>query len=620
MNKILSSGTRPAGRSSQSLIAKLIGAACGFALAASASAAVQPVTTQGNQVLFGGKTGSISGNSMYWSIWGPEKYYNANVVKWLKDDWSSDVVRAAMAVDEAGGYLQDPGTQKARVKALVDAAIANDMYVIIDWHSHHAERNTAAAAAFFKEMAQTYGNVNNVIFEIFNEPWDDVQWSSTIKPYANTVIPAIRNTGANNLIVVGTRAWSQRVDEAANDPITGYANIAYTLHFYAGSHGQYLRDWAQTALNKGLPLFVTEWGSVNADGNGGVAYNETAAWVAFMKANNISNANWALSDLSEGSAALTPGASTSGGWSSNQLTASGALAKDIISHWPSPTPGPISSCAEVTLPNTIQAEAYCDMSGIKTENTSDTGGGQNVGYIDTGDWLKYDVNIPAAGTYTVSYRVAAAAAGGVIQLENAGGTPVYGTVNVPATGDWQNWTTVSHTVQLPAGKQSLGLAAKIGGFNINWIKVESSGSSSSGSSSSSPNTTPIATIQAESFSQMSGIQTEGTSDVGGGLNVGYIDAGDWLSYAGTPITIPETGTYTVEYRVASAVGGGILSFEEAGGSPSYTTVSLPNTGGWQNWTTVKSTITLTAGVHKFGLKANAGGWNINWLSITKGVK
>jgi endoglucanase len=127
-------------------------------------------------------------------------------------------------------------------------------------------------------------------------------------------------------------------------------------------------------------------------------------------------------------------------------------------------------------------------------------------------------------------------------------------------------------------------------------------------------------VQAESFSQMSGVQTEGTSDAGGGLNVGYIDAGDWISYAGTPITIPETGTYTVEYRVASAVGGGSLSFEEAGGAPSYSTLALPNTGGWQTWTTVKSTITLTAGVHKFGIKANNGGWNINWFSITKGVK
>jgi endoglucanase len=623
MNKILSQWMRSAGRLSHNKT--LISAACGMALAISADAAVQPITTQGNQVLFGGQPRSVSGNSLFWDIWGFEKYYNGSTVGWLASDWKSKLVRAAIAVEEGGAdsVLANPGLHKARVKAVVDAAVANDMYVIIDWHTHHVGGNiTNAAISFFTEMAQTYKNTPNVIFEIFNEPWNDVYWDSQIKPYALQVIPAIRNTGAKNLIIVGTRSWSQEVGEAAANRITGYENIAYTLHFYAGSHGQWLRDKAKGALDSGIPLFVTEWGSVNADGNGGVNSGETWAWVDFMKKNNISNANWAVSDKAEGASALTPNTGASG-WTNNQLTASGALAKDIISHWPQaggsdnpPNPG----CAEVALPNTIQAEAYCDMSGVKTESTLDTGGGSNVGYIETGDWMKYDVDIPTAGTYTVSYRVAAAASGGVIQLEKAGGTPVYGTVNVSGTGGWQTWTTVSHTVQLPAGKQSLGIAAKIGGFNLNWIKVEGPGSSSSGSSSSSSNTTPIATIQAESFSQMSGIQTEGTSDAGGGLNVGYIDAGDWISYAGTPISIPETGTYTVEYRVASAVGGGSLSFEEAGGVPSYTTVQLPNTGGWQTWTTVKSTITLTAGTHKFGIKANAGGWNINWLSITKGVK
>ncbi|MYW05815.1 cellulase family glycosylhydrolase, partial [Streptomyces sp. SID3343] len=87
-------------------------------------------------------------------------------------------------------------------------------------------------------------------------------------------------------IVVGTPNWSQDVDVAANDPITGYANIAYTLHFYAGTHGQSLRDKATAALNKNIPLFVTEWGSVNADGGGGVATSEANAWMTYLKANN----------------------------------------------------------------------------------------------------------------------------------------------------------------------------------------------------------------------------------------------------------------------------------------------------------------------------------------------
>ncbi|RYY77363.1 MAG: endoglucanase [Gammaproteobacteria bacterium] len=298
------------------------------------AAAVPAITTSGNKVLFGGQPGSISGNSLFWSNtgWGGEKYYTGQTVSWLKSDWKSNVIRASMGVDDDGGYLTD-SSNKTRVTTVVDAAIANDMYAIIDWHSHHAEQYQSQSIAFFKEMASKYGNTNNVIYEIYNEPLQ-ISWSGVIKPYAQAVIAAIRSIDPDNLIIVGTPSWSQDVDVAANDPITGYANIAYTLHFYAGTHGQYLRDKASTALSRGIPLFVTEWGSVGASGDGAVATSETNAWVSFMKANNISNANWALNDKAEGASALVSGASANGGWSSSQLTASGALAKSITSGWP----------------------------------------------------------------------------------------------------------------------------------------------------------------------------------------------------------------------------------------------------------------------------------------------
>jgi endoglucanase len=587
---------------------KTLGGIALLGCVASASA-VAPITTKGSKLLFGGVEGSISGNSMYWDIWGPEKYYNADVVKWLKNDWSSDIVRAAMAVDEEGkyGYKYHADTHKARVKTIVDAAVANNMYVIIDWHSHYAHLQRDAAVGFFREMAETYKNSPNVIFEIYNEPLA-VSWSNDIKPYAVAVIDAIRGTGANNLVVVGTPSWSQRVDEAANDPLSDKTNIAYTLHFYAGTHGQWLRDKASYALSKGIPLFVTEWGSVNADGNGGVNYGETDAWVAFMKANKISNANWALSDLNEGSAALTPGASINGGWSDSQLTASGKKAKDIIFHWPSL--GIETLCTRVSLPGTIQAENYCNMKGILKEPTKDEGGGENVGYIDAGDWMSYDVDIAASGTYNVSYRVASKVGGGSIQLEKAGGTPTYGpSLSVGQTGDWQNWMTISYKVTLNAGQQTIAISAPAGGYNINWIKVERDGDIITPSS---------LTIQAESFAVMSGVQTQATTDVGGGLNVGYIDAGDWMSYTGTSLNVPTTASYTVEFRVASQNGTGSFTFEEAGGNPAYTTVTVPSDShGWQDWKTVSKTITLNAGTHKFGIKANSGGWNINWFRITK---
>jgi aryl-phospho-beta-D-glucosidase BglC (GH1 family) len=303
-------------------------------LSAAAQGAVAPLSTHGNKVLIGGQPGSVSGNSFFWSNsgWGGERFYNAQAVGWLKNDWNAGIVRAAMGVDAPGGYLAD-ASNKQRVVTLVDAAIANDMYVIIDWHSHHAEQYRAQAVAFFQDMARTYGHRDNVIYEIYNEPLD-VSWADTLKPYAEAVIAAIRAIDPDNLIVVGTPHWSQDVDVVAADPITGYANIAYALHFYAGTHGQPLRDKAQVALDKGVPLFVTEWGTVNANGDGAVAEGETAAWMAFLKANHISNVNWSITDKAEGAAALVPGASAAGGWTDAQLTASGAHVRTIVRSWP----------------------------------------------------------------------------------------------------------------------------------------------------------------------------------------------------------------------------------------------------------------------------------------------
>jgi endoglucanase len=575
---------------------------------ASSAFAVEPLSVNGNKILAGGQIASFAGNSLFWGNngWGGEKYYNAGTIGWLKRDWKSNIVRAAMGVEESGGYLQDPAGNKAKVKAVVEAAIANDMYVIIDWHTHHAEQYRDQAIGFFQEMARTYGNNPHVIYEVYNEPLQ-ISWSNTIKPYAEAVAGAIRAIDPDNLIIVGTPQWSQHVDDASRDPITRFKNIAYTLHFYAGSHGQYLRDWAQTALNNNAALFVTEWGSVDASGDGGVNYGETNAWVDFLKRNQISHANWALNDKAEGASALVGGANPNGGWASNQLTASGTLARDIIRNWGGTPPPPPPPCSTVSVPGLVQAESYCQMSGIQLEPTSDADGGQNVGYIDNGDWLTYSVDVKTAGSYKVSYRVASAVGGGMIQLEQAGGGTAFGTLAVPNTGGWQNWSTISHNVTLAAGKQSIAMLAKAGGFNLNWIKLE-------GGDLPPPPPGGI-TIQGEDYLVMSGVKLEATSDAGGGQNVGYIDSGDWMSYPA--VSIAASGLYTVEYRVASLAGGGSLQLEEAGGAPVYGTVSIPATGGWQTWATVKHTVNLSAGSHKFGIKANSGGWNLNWLRVTK---
>ncbi|WP_024461047.1 glycoside hydrolase family 5 protein [Marinimicrobium sp. LS-A18] len=300
----------------------------------SALADVAPLTTKGNQVLIGGSTGSIAGPSLFWSNdgWGGDKFYTAGAVKTVAEDWNAELVRAAMGIETPGGYLESPESNLTKIRTVVDAAITNDLYVIIDWHSHHAEDHPDSAVAFFTKMAEEYGEHPNVIYEIYNEPLD-VSWTDTLKPYAVQVIEAIRAVDPDNLIVMGTPNWSQDVDVAAESPITGFQNIAYALHFYAGTHTESLRDKARDALDKGLPLFATEWGTVNANGDGDVAKAQTEIWMDFFKEHNISHANWALNDKEEGASALVVGASPEGDWSEKDYTASGRYARDIIRQW-----------------------------------------------------------------------------------------------------------------------------------------------------------------------------------------------------------------------------------------------------------------------------------------------
>lgn len=279
---------------------------------------------------------SLAGPSLFWGNkgWRADGFYHRQSLAYAKDDWGASIVRIAMGVDEKGGLLDDYEGRLQKVHEVVNAAIDLGIYVIIDWHSHHAEDHLQEAVAFFSLMAQTYGAHDNVIYEIYNEPLRDVSWSTVIKPYALSVIAAIREHDPDNLIVVGTPTWAQDVDDAADDPITEYSNIVYTLHFYAGTHGQELRDKAQYALNKGIPLMVTEWGTVDADGNGAVDYAETLRWLRFMKDNHLSHCNWSFHNKEEGASAFKPGTGFSGPWTDKDLTASGRFVKSIIRNWP----------------------------------------------------------------------------------------------------------------------------------------------------------------------------------------------------------------------------------------------------------------------------------------------
>ncbi len=270
------------------------------------------------------------------------------------------------------------------------------------------------------------------------------------------------------------------------------------------------------------------------------------------------------------------------------------------------TAAPAAAVTTYAIPGAVEAEGYASMSGVAQENTLDAGGGYDVGWIDNGDWMKYNVNVATAGSYTVSFRVAASAAGGQIQLQNASGVAL-ATVTVPASGSYQTWETVTATAALAAGAQTLIVkSVAAGNWNINWIQFAAA---SSGSSSSTPSIP--GTILAPSYVLMTGVGTETTSDVGGGTDLGWIDDGDWMNYT---VNVTKAGVYTVSFRVATPNNNASLQLLSNGYV--VANVLLPNTGAYQSWQTVTTTANLGAGVQTLQVKStSAVGWNFHYMTF-----
>lgn len=232
------------------------------------------------------------------------KYANKNIFEDLKE-MGSNLIRIAMYTEE-NGYINNPNI-KNKVEEIVELAKEEDMYVIIDWHilnDGDPLKYKEESKKFFEEMSLKYKDYPNVIYEICNEPNGNITWDENIKPYAEEVINVIRKNSKKSIIIVGTPTWSQEVDKPAQNKINDNL-VMYSLHFYSGTHTEWLRQEAKEAL-KSIPIFVSEWGVSDASGNGGVYKEETQKWLNFMKENNISWANWSLSDKNESSAMLLP--------------------------------------------------------------------------------------------------------------------------------------------------------------------------------------------------------------------------------------------------------------------------------------------------------------------------
>ncbi|AXG72906.1 glycoside hydrolase family 5 protein [Flavobacterium arcticum] len=261
----------------------------------------------------------LRGMSFGWHNFWP-RFYNKQAVQWLKDDWNVNVVRAAMGVDaDDKCYNSSPKDSKAKIKTVVDGAIESGIYVIIDFHSHNI--NLKEAKTFFDEMSKEYGDTPNVIYEVFNEP-NDESWAD-VKAYSEEVIKVIRKNDPNNIILVGCPHWDQDINLPAEDPIIGFDNLMYTVHFYAATHGKYLRDRTDAALAKGLPVFISESAGMEATGDGPLDEAEWDNWVNWMEDRGLSWITWSVSDKDETCSVLKKSAKSIGNWKDKDIKESG---------------------------------------------------------------------------------------------------------------------------------------------------------------------------------------------------------------------------------------------------------------------------------------------------------
>ena len=275
-----------------------------------------------------GKPVRLSGVSFGWSNFHP-RFYTKEAVKWLKEDWNANVVRAAMGVEPKDGYIENPEGNIKRVETVVDAAIKEGIYVIIDWHSHNIRLEEAKI--FFDKMSKKYGKHPNIIYEIFNEP--EYQSWADVKKYSEEIIKVIRKNDADNVILVGCPEWDQRIDLVQKDPIKGQKNLMYTMHFYASTHKQWLRDRTDDAIKSGIPVFISESAGMFANGDGAVDEAEWQRYVDWIVERNLSWITWSVSDKNETCSLLLPTAASTGGWKDSDMKQSGIKTKEYLQYF-----------------------------------------------------------------------------------------------------------------------------------------------------------------------------------------------------------------------------------------------------------------------------------------------
>lgn len=283
-----------------------------------------------------GNTVQLYGMSTHGIAWFPQ-YINYDSFRTLRDDWNTNCIRLAMYTAEYGGYCA--GGDKEQLKQLVRDGVSYatelGMYVIVDWHilsDCDPNQNKDEAIAFFREMSEAFADNDNVLYEICNEPNSGTSWDS-IKSYAEEVIPVIREQKPDAVILVGTPTWSQEIDKAAASPLT-FDNVMYTLHFYAGTHKDDLRNRLETCAQNNLPVFVSEFGMCDASGNGANDFDSTTKWLDLLNKYQISFCCWNLANKDESSSVFKAASTALSDWTDEDFNESGRWIRDYFRSMP----------------------------------------------------------------------------------------------------------------------------------------------------------------------------------------------------------------------------------------------------------------------------------------------
>ncbi|HEX7312735.1 MAG TPA: cellulase family glycosylhydrolase [Pyrinomonadaceae bacterium] len=294
----------------------------------------------------------MSTHGIQWHGWG--KCITAGSLDALAGDWGADVVRVSMYVQE-DGYETDPPGFTAQADRIVGELVARGLYVIIDWHiltpgdplaPGDPVSNLERAKEYFDHMSKRFGGTPNVLYEIANEPngeYEDstgsskrVDWAR-IKQYAEQVNAVIRANDPDGVIIVGTPDYSSfgvaegfGPSEVYNSQLAG-ANIMYSFHFYAAerTHKEKYAQALEEASDR-LPVFVTEWGTQKASGDGRNDFASAQRFVDLMARKKISWTSWNYSDNERSGAAFKPGTCPNGPWSGGVLKEAGAWVRGKI--------------------------------------------------------------------------------------------------------------------------------------------------------------------------------------------------------------------------------------------------------------------------------------------------